>query len=214
MLHLPISRRVVQIYQSCWTSRRHLFGFINISDNSRLINSNLLQRSKISVVEDNEVRSEEESTSKQAHVKLLNKQPSDIWFHQVLRCFRVVWSQFWTSWKCLLALETSTNNPEVKRSLKRLQTIWIIYPKIIFARAWPPDLSPSCATLPVLLNFKNRSIWIYKYQWPWIINKLKHIGKKIFDFLLSFKGFRFNKLEISILEAVTTQYWIGLWSAE
>ena len=32
-------------------------------------NSNLLQRSKISVVEDNEVRSEEDSTSKQAHVK-------------------------------------------------------------------------------------------------------------------------------------------------
>ena len=37
---------------------------------------------------------------------------------------------------------------------------------------------------------------------------------KIFDFLLCFKGFRFNKLEISISEAVTTQYWIGLWSAE
>ena len=43
--------------------------FINISDHSRLINSNLLQRSKISVVEDNEVRNEEDSFSKQAHVK-------------------------------------------------------------------------------------------------------------------------------------------------
>ena len=123
MLHLLISRRVVQIYRSCWTSRRHLFGFINISDNSRLINSNLLQRSRISVVEDNEVRSEEESTSKQAHVKLVNKQPSDLWFRQVLRCFRVVWSQFWTSSKCSLALRTSTNNQEVKRSLKRLQNV-------------------------------------------------------------------------------------------
>ena len=36
-------------------------------------NSNLLRRSKISVVEDNEVRSEGDSTSKQAHVKLLLK---------------------------------------------------------------------------------------------------------------------------------------------
>ena len=32
-------------------------------------NSNLSERSKISVVEDNEIRSEEDSTSKQAHVK-------------------------------------------------------------------------------------------------------------------------------------------------
>ena len=29
---------------------------------------------------------------------------------------------------------------------------------------------------------------------------------KIFDFLLRFKGFRLNKLEISISEAVTMQY--------
>ena len=28
------------------------------------------------------------------------------------------------------------------------------------------------------------------------------------------REFRFNKLEISIPEAVTTQYWLGLWSAE
>ena len=28
----------------------------------------------------------------------------------------------------------------------------------------PPDLSPSCSTLSVLLNAKNTSIRIYKYQ--------------------------------------------------
>ena len=50
---------------------------ININKHSRLINSNLLQRSKISVVEDNKVRREEESTSKQAHVQFVNKQPGD-----------------------------------------------------------------------------------------------------------------------------------------
>ena len=32
--------------------------------------------------------------------------------------------------------------------------------------------------------------------------KFKHIVKKLFDFLLCFKGLRFNKLEISISEAV------------
>ena len=69
MLHLPISRRVVQLFRSCLTSRMHPFNFINIKKHSRLINSNLLQRSKISVVEDNEVRSQEDNTSKQAHVQ-------------------------------------------------------------------------------------------------------------------------------------------------
>ena len=34
----------------------------------------------------------------------------NLWFHQVLRCSRVVWSQFWTSSKFLLALEITTNN--------------------------------------------------------------------------------------------------------
>ena len=106
VLDMPISRRVVQLYRSCWTPRIHLFEFINISDHSRLINSNLLQRSKSSVVEDNEVRNEEDSTSIQAHVQLVNKQPSDFWFHQVLRCFRVVWSQFWTFSNFLTVLET------------------------------------------------------------------------------------------------------------
>ena len=95
---LTICRRVVQVYRSCLTSRIHPFDFIN---------SNVLQRSKISVVEDNNVRSEKDSTSKQAHVQFVNKEPSDFWFHQVLHCFRVVSSQFWTSSKWLLALETT-----------------------------------------------------------------------------------------------------------
>jgi len=123
VLDLPICRQVVQLYRSCLTSRIHPFDFININKHSRLINSNLLQRSKISVVEDNKFRSEEDSTSKQAHVQFVNKQPSDFWFHQVLSCFRVVSSQFWTSSKWLLALETTMNNQEVKRSLHTLQNV-------------------------------------------------------------------------------------------
>ena len=58
MLDLPISRRVVQLYRSCLTSRIHPFDFININKHSRLIISKLLQRSKIIVVEDNKVRRE------------------------------------------------------------------------------------------------------------------------------------------------------------
>ena len=57
---LPISRRVVQLYRSYLTSRIHPFDFININKHTRLINSNLLQRSKVSVVENNKVRSEED----------------------------------------------------------------------------------------------------------------------------------------------------------
>ena len=123
VLDLSISRRAVQLYRSCWTSRIHVFDFINISDHSRLLNSNILQRSKISLAEDNEVRSGEDSTLKQAHVQLVNKQPSDFWFHQVLRLFRVVWSQFWTTSKFLSALETPTNNQEVKRNSYWLQNV-------------------------------------------------------------------------------------------
>ena len=41
-------------------------------------------------MEDNEVRSEEDGTSEQAHVILVNKQPSGFRFHQVFRCFTVV----------------------------------------------------------------------------------------------------------------------------
>ena len=67
---------ILELFEACL---RHgpLFEFVNSSDYSRLINSNLLQRSKISVVEDNEVRSKEDSTSKQAQVQLVKKQPSD-----------------------------------------------------------------------------------------------------------------------------------------
>ena len=114
--------------------------------------------SKISVVEDNEVRNEEESTSKQAHVKLVNKQPRDLWLHQVLRCFRVVWSQFWTPSTCLLALETTTKNQEVKRSLYRQQNV----------NNLPKDylrICLTCRSLAELFNFKNTSIRFYKYQW-------------------------------------------------
>ena len=39
-----------QFYRSCLNSRIHLFDFININMDSILINSNLLQRSKISVL--------------------------------------------------------------------------------------------------------------------------------------------------------------------
>ena len=74
-------------------------------------------------MEDNEARSEEDRTSKQTHVQLVNKEPSDFWFHQVLRCFRVVWSQFWTSSKCLSTLESTTNNQAVKIGLYRLQNV-------------------------------------------------------------------------------------------
>ena len=56
-------------------------------------------------------------------LKLVNKQPSGFRFHQVLRCFRVVWSQLWTTSKLLSAPETTTNNQEVKRSLYRLQSV-------------------------------------------------------------------------------------------
>ena len=145
MLDLATSRRVVQLYRSCLTSRIHPFDFININKHSRLINLNLLQRSKISVVEDNKVRSEEDSTSKQAHVQFVNKQPSDFWFHQVLRCFRVVSSQFWTSSKWLLALKTTTNNQEVKRSLYRLQNV----------NNLPKDYIRMCVTCRSLLELFN-----------------------------------------------------------
>ena len=56
-------------------------------------------------------------------LKLLNKQPSGFRFHQVLRCFRVVWSQFWTTSQFLSAPESTTNNQEVKKSLCRLQNV-------------------------------------------------------------------------------------------
>ena len=40
MLDLPISRRIVQLYRSCWNSRIHLIDFISNQRPSILINSN------------------------------------------------------------------------------------------------------------------------------------------------------------------------------
>ena len=42
---------------------------------------------------------------------------------QVLRCVTIVWSQFWTFSKCLLALETIANNQELRRGLYRPQNV-------------------------------------------------------------------------------------------
>ena len=104
-------------------------------------------------------------TAFQNNVKLVNKEPSDFWFHQVLRCFGVVWSQFWTSSKCFLALETTTNNQEVKWSLYKLQNV----------NNLPKDyirMCLTCRSIAELFNFigllhtNNTSIRICKYQWP------------------------------------------------
>ena len=67
--------------------------------------------------------SEEDGTSEQTHVNFVNKQPSGFRFHQVLRCFTVVWSHFCTTSKFLSASETTTNNQKVKRSWYRLQNV-------------------------------------------------------------------------------------------
>ena len=105
-------------------------------------------------MEDNEVRNDEERTSKQAPVKfnLVNKKPSDFWFHQVLRCFKVVWIQFWTFSNCLLALKTTSNNQEVKRSWYNLQNVNNLPKYYIF----------TCLTsrsLAELFNLIYRSCW-------------------------------------------------------
>ena len=67
--------------------------------------------------------------------------------YQVLRCFRVVWSQFWAFSKCLSALETTTNNQEVKRSLHRLQNVNNL-PKDLYIR-----VCLTCRSLAELFNF-------------------------------------------------------------
>ena len=58
----------------------------------KLLKVNSALKLILSVIEDqcSEVRSEEGATSEQAHVILLNKQPSGFRFHQVFRCFTVV----------------------------------------------------------------------------------------------------------------------------
>ena len=55
---------------------------------------------------------------------MVKKQPRDFWVNQVLGCFRVVWSQFWTSSKFLSVLGTTTNNQEVKIALYKLQNVY------------------------------------------------------------------------------------------
>ena len=56
-------------------------------------------------------------------INVVNKQPNGFRFHQLLRCFRVVGSQFWRTSKFLSTSETTANNQEVKRSLYRLQNV-------------------------------------------------------------------------------------------
>ena len=115
--------------------------------------------------------------------------------YQVSRCFTVVWSQFWTLSNFLSALETTTNNQEVKRSLHRLQNV----------NNLPKDyirVCLTCRSLAELFNFiglveiQEYISSILKQSLTEYINKFKHIANKIFDFLLCFKGIRCNKLEI------------------
>ena len=123
MRDLPI----FQFYRSCLTSRIHLFDFININKDSRLINSNLYKdrrsvycrttkfEMRKTALQNTLTLNSYSSNGKQTAERLL--------IYQVSRCFTVVWSQFWTFSKCLSALETTTNNQEVKRSLHRLQNV-------------------------------------------------------------------------------------------
>ena len=133
----------------------------------------------------------------QAHVKLVNKQPSDFWFHQVLRCFRVVLSQFWTSSKCLLALETTTNNQEVKRSLYRLQNV--------------NNLLKDYIRTSVDLPISRRVVQLYRSCWTSRIHLFEFINisdhsrlinsnilqRKSLIFYCLLKDLRFKTLEIS-----------------
>ena len=121
--------------------------------------------------------------------------------YQVLRCFRVVWSQFWTFSQWLLAPETTTNNQEVKRSLYRMLNV---------------NNLPKVRDLPISLLIVQfyRSCWTSRIRLFDFINIIDHcrlinsniLQRKSLIFLLPLKGFRFNKLEISVSEAVTTQY--------
>ena len=78
---------------------------------------------------------------------MVNKQPSDFWFHQFLRFYIViVWSQFWTYSNFLSALETTTNNQEVKRSLYRLQNVNNLLKDYI-------RMCLTCRSLAELFNF-------------------------------------------------------------
>ena len=127
---------------------------------------------------------------------MVKKQPSDFWFYQVLRCFRVVWSQFWTFWKCFSALETTTNNQEAKRGLYRLQNV--------------NNLPKHCIRDVLDLPISRRVVQLYRSCWTSRIHLFDFINisdhrrlinsdllqRKSLIFCCVFNGFRFNKLEI------------------
>ena len=125
----------------------------SLTDQLFKVNSAL--KSIFSMIEDQcsgghyEVRSEEDGTSKQAHVNLVNKQRNGFRFHQVLRCFRVVLSQFWTTSKYLSAPETTTDNQEEKISLYRIQNVNNLSKDYI-------RMCLTCRSLAELFNFIGR----------------------------------------------------------
>ena len=102
--------------------------------------------------------------------------------------FQSCLNQFWTSSKCLLALETTKNNQEVKRSLYRLQNV----------NSLPKDYIRSSLTCRSLVQLYRSctSIRIYKYQRPQLINKPKPITKKIFDFYFDLVNQRFQCINV------------------
>ena len=74
---------------------------------------------------------------------MVNKATSDL---SRFSLFQSCLKPIWTSSKCLLALETTTNNQEVKRSLNRLQNV----------NNLPKDYIRTCLTcrsLAELFNF-------------------------------------------------------------
>ena len=117
----------------------------SLTDQLFKVNSAL--KSIFSMIEDQcsgghyEVRSEEDGTSKQAHVNLVNKQRNGFQF-----CFL---SPFWTTSKYLSAPETTTDNQEEKRSLYRLQNVNNLSKDYI-------RMCLTCRSLAELFNFIGR----------------------------------------------------------
>ena len=81
--------------------------------------------------------------------------------YQVSRCFTVVWSQFWTFSKCLSALETTTDNQEVKRR-HRLQNV----------NNLPKDYIRVCLTCRIVRLY--RSCWTSRIHLIDFINISDH----------------------------------------
>ena len=129
MLYFPDSWNEASKKRSKWDFSRMLIVMsVKPTLTDELLKVNSALKSTFSVIEDQCSGGQWSSKwgrrhLKEAHVNLVNKQPSGFRFHQVLRCFRVVWSQFWTTSKFLSAPETTTNNQEVKRSLYWLQNV-------------------------------------------------------------------------------------------